>query len=1423
MNQKIELILTGGLPVVTTGNTNVTAAGVVDLYGTEPIQLNISCADIKDIKKKKTTFSQSFVVPGTANNNELFNYIFEIGSDSQFDPRKKTPCQLLVDTIPVITTGTLQLTGIVVDDDKNISYEISIFDEGGDLIDVLASKELDVLDFSELDHLWVYSAITATWSGTSQPYFYPLIDYGYDLNLVGMKTNGVSIAQMYPAIQAKTIWDKIFEDAGYQYTSSFIDSDYFKGLYHPFNGNSGIVLTPEFIDSLKFYAQISGDTTFSNVIPDFSPPPQLSSIAFTNPSFPSDDQLAFTNDSSYPGFDNSNLYDPLTFKYTSPLISNQYLSFRLIFSLSTNTGSSFNLNSKIFENIQANFYRSGYMGGTTAFHKDNPSATNPIISSPLSATKIYAQQFTTPLLDDPSGKYQLMQSGETFWVKLTYDIVFLSTFASGLTVSFNIYDVNPNNPNDFTGFYNNPQNNLVPGTLIPYNSLIPKKIKQIDYINSIMTMHNLYVITDQDNAKNLLIEPRDEYYDAGATKDWSAKLDLSKSVKEQLLSEQQNNRIVFTYKNDADYYNINYTTATNKVFGVEYVYMNNDFTKDDKTIDVIFSPTPSVPVVNSGNYPVQLGVTGNTANDFVIPNLHKPEANNNYGKTDFNLRIVQKNINNLLPLNTGEDWLLDGHNQTSYPYLGMLNHPFSGDTDISFGTVEYEYYALPQITSNNLVNRFYRKYLDQIIDKDGKLITASFYLTPADIQQFKFNDIIFVDGLSNGSMGDYFLVNSIKYTPTTNGVSEVELIQVPNKQVDVIYTPMKSLKASPRQVINLAGASVDGVVSLGIGTVNINSGNWGMFALGQDITIFGGGQSGIVVGSATTIGTALYNGIIVGDKNIVGDSNTNTFILGNNNEIISGLTNVTIFGNNITGTSANTLYVNNIELSSGSTINGIPISAFTSGFTSSADTYWISGSTGTSSIKANNGTAIDATGNYALAEGSGTLASGFYSHAEGNNTIAGGNASHAEGQTTFALGIDGSHAEGTVTWATGATSHAEGALTTAGGDFSHAEGQATTASGNTSHAEGVSTLARGDFSHAEGSATIAGFIAHAEGAGTVASGDVSHAEGAGTTALGINSHAEGDTSVAIGNHSHAEGGGTSAIGQDTHAEGQSTIASGITAHAEGSSTTAIGIASHAEGNQTTASGTDSHSEGFFTTAIGFTSHAEGGGSIAQGDFSHAEGENTLARGEASHSEGEATSALGIGSHAGGGSSIASGTTSFVHGSNSQALGTSTIVFGDNITGVSGNTVYVPRLNLGIVGTGSVVSLLGRDANGFVVSASTSITGGTYTPTLTNVTNVTSSTAANCQYNRVGNMVSVFGSLAITTTLAVATEVDISLPIASNIGSANDINGTGQATSAIATNVYIDGDSTNDRARMKFIGLSVAGAGNIFFSFAYTII
>ena len=158
---------------------------------------------------------------------------------------------------------------------------------------------------------------------------------------------------------------------------------------------------------------------------------------------------------------------------------------------------------------------------------------------------------------------------------------------------------------------------------------------------------------------------------------------------------------------------------------------------------------------------------------------------------------------------------------------------------------------------------------------------------------------------------------------------------------------------------------------------------------------------------------------------------------------------------------------------------------------------------------------------------------------------------------------------------------------------------------------------------------------------------------------------------------------------------------------------ATGNYSVAIGYATLASGENSHAEGSGTLANGDTSHAEGFLTIASGGFSHAEGYQTTASGYISKSQGIYTIASGINSFAGGISSVASGDTSFVYGTGSQANGLNTVVFGENVIGNDDNTVYVPKLNIGIINTGTSVTTLGVDASGNVITTnSVSITGTT---------------------------------------------------------------------------------------------------------------
>ena len=112
----------------------------------------------------------------------------------------------------------------------------------------------------------------------------------------------------------------------------------------------------------------------------------------------------------------------------------------------------------------------------------------------------------------------------------------------------------------------------------------------------------------------------------------------------------------------------------------------------------------------------------------------------------------------------------------------------------------------------------------------------------------------------------------------------------------------------------------------------------------------------------------------------------------------------------------------------------------------------------------------------------------------------------------------------------------------------------------------------------------------------------------------------------------------------------------------------------------------------------------------------------------------------------------------------------------------------------------------------------------YTPTLTNVANIAASTAYQCQYLRVGNSVTVSGRVDIVPTLATtATQLGISLPIASAIGAVGDIAGVAFGPAVASLGAAILGDITNDRAQLEYISLSDVTNQAMYFIFTYQII
>ncbi len=126
----------------------------------------------------------------------------------------------------------------------------------------------------------------------------------------------------------------------------------------------------------------------------------------------------------------------------------------------------------------------------------------------------------------------------------------------------------------------------------------------------------------------------------------------------------------------------------------------------------------------------------------------------------------------------------------------------------------------------------------------------------------------------------------------------------------------------------------------------------------------------------------------------------------------------------------------------------------------------------------------------------------------------------------------------------------------------------------------------------------------------------------------------------------------------------------------------------------------------------------------------------------------------------------------------------------------------------------------RNGNGNVVYPDY----GSYTPTITGVTNVAASTSAVCYWTRTGPAVTVWGQIIVDPTATAYTQFRLSLPIASNFTLAGQLSGNGHQPfgGASIPIVGIQADTTNDQAIFELVPQDTANRP-IMFHFSYQVL
>lgn len=147
-------------------------------------------------------------------------------------------------------------------------------------------------------------------------------------------------------------------------------------------------------------------------------------------------------------------------------------------------------------------------------------------------------------------------------------------------------------------------------------------------------------------------------------------------------------------------------------------------------------------------------------------------------------------------------------------------------------------------------------------------------------------------------------------------------------------------------------------------------------------------------------------------------------------------------------------------------------------------------------------------------------------------------------------------------------------------------------------------------------------------------------------------------------------------------------------------------------------------------------------------------------------------------------------------------------------------------NLDLGHSGNLTKVVGgltinRSAVTAPAASDGNVFSGTYTPTLTNVTNVAASTAYQCQYMRVGNVVTVSGQVDIDPEATGAIRIDLSLPIASGFTANANLGGTFMAVSGVSGGVCL-ANTVDDRAQFSGDAQTTANTG-FWFHFTYRVI
>ena len=680
----------------------------VDLYEDSPIKLTLSVEDITNAEAT-SVFSKAFRIPNTPTNAKYFKHAFLIeGID--FDVTVTKPAEILVDGSE-FRTGNIRLQKIFNNRDLDrIDYEILFLGETKDFSTSIGNAFMCDLDIEDLTHVFSFATIQQSWLAFPESstltaglnngnVLYPLINHGNSYNENGVvQEPEVSVignkkftsaahqllpTQFKPMVRVKRLWDAIFEDAGYTYDSEFINP-----------------ATP-------------GDSVFSSLYAS-----------------------AFGNEASI-GFDvgasSKNTFSAIG---QTTGFGCEYLDAEIELS---DLGNNYSTTISRYGPVAAGFAglytftTSAYLFGIERDRSPGGGVSNDTLVDMVLQIRVNGVTVATSVAVNNAT------------VNFTADI----TLAVGDTVRVyvdpqdQIYCSSGDFESEVTG--QTFACTQAPGNVNPVGNF-DCEYKQIDFIKDVLTTFRLVMSPDYAKPFNFIIEPFVDYVGSGETHDWSDKLMLDKDLIVEPLFFTQSDVIDFKHAQDGDYINTYHLAAYKQAFGYLEFDSNNDLLKGSRNIETKWAPTPMTQIEGAP-----------TTSQFILPQLHVHEAGD-----DKTLHLPIKSKTRFLFYNgmqsvgiNANRWYLDGavNPQELYPLVSYSSDwPMTQNSTVLNWNVDIGYWGnsvsgYPSRLGQSMYDLYWSGYINSLYNKNARRVTGNFILNNVDLQDFSFDDIIYVNGV----------------------------------------------------------------------------------------------------------------------------------------------------------------------------------------------------------------------------------------------------------------------------------------------------------------------------------------------------------------------------------------------------------------------------------------------------------------------------------------------------------------------------------------------------------------------------------------------------------------------------------------------------------------------------------------------------